>query len=294
MVNALAAGEVLAEFRGHAPADRDRLMQQLGERAVMQESPWICNLIVALNVNHPPFDDARVRRALSLAIDRWGGAEALSRIALVRHVGGVLRPGYDLAATDKELQEMPGFSRDVEASREEAKRLLAEAGAENLSFTFTNRNVAMPYTPVGVFLIDQWRQIGVTVEHEQLETRLYTDKLLSDELQAGLDYACDFMDEPSIQLIKYISADKSTINYTGSMDEKLDQLYEQQARELDQEERYRIIREFEQHLLTEAYQFPTIWWHRIIVHHDTVKNWHITPSHYLNQDLAEVWLDQSQ
>ena len=103
-------------------------------------------------------------------------------------------------------------------------------GAENLSFTFTNRNVAMPYTPVGVFLIDQWRQIGVTVEHEQLETRLYTDKLLSDELQAGLDYACDFMDEPSIQLIKYISADKSTINYTGSMDEKLDQLYEQQAR----------------------------------------------------------------
>ena len=55
----------------------------------------------------------------------------------------------------------------------------------------------MPYTPVGVFLIDQWRQIGVTVEHEQLETRLYTDKLLSDELQAGLDYACDFMDEPT-------------------------------------------------------------------------------------------------
>jgi peptide/nickel transport system substrate-binding protein len=294
MVNALAASEVLAEFRGHAPADRDRLMQQLGERAVMQESPWTCNLIVALNVNHPPFDDARVRRALSLAIDRWGGAEALSRIALVRHVGGVLRPGYDLAASDEELEKMPGFSRDIEAAREEAKRLLAEAGAENLSFTFTNRNVAMPYTPVGVFLIDQWRQIGVTVEHEQLETRLYTEKLLSDELQAGLDYACDFMDEPSIQLIKYISADKSTINYTGSMDEKLDQLYEQQARELDQEERYRIIREFEQHLLTEAYQFPTIWWHRIIVHHDTVKNWHITPSHYLNQDLAEVWLDQSQ
>ena len=117
---------------------------------------------------------------------------------------------------------------------------------------------------------------------------------MSDELQAGLDYACDFMDEPNIQLIKYISADKSTINYTGSKDEKLDQLYEQQARELDQEKRYRIIREFEKHLLTEAYQFPTIWWHRIIVHHDTLKNWHITPSHYLNQDLAEVWLDQSQ
>ncbi len=72
---------------------------------------------------------------------------------------------------------MPGFSRDVEGLARGAKRLLAEAGDQNLYFTFTNRNVAMPYTPVGVFLIDQWRQIGVTVEHEQLETRLYTEKL---------------------------------------------------------------------------------------------------------------------
>ena len=176
MVNALAAGEVLAEFRGHAPADRDRLMQQLGERAVMQESPWTCSLIVALNVNHPPFDDARVRRALSLAIDRWGGAEALSRIALVRHVGGVLRPGYDLAATDEGARADAGLLARHRGLARGGKRLLAEAGAENLSFTFTNRNVAMPYTPVGVFLIDQWRQIGVTVQHEQLETRLYTEQ----------------------------------------------------------------------------------------------------------------------
>jgi len=290
MVNALSAGEVLAEFRGHSPADADRIMQQLGDKGVRQESPWTCLLSVALNVQKPPFDDIRVRQALSLAIDRWGGAEALSRIALVRHVGGILRPGYEYAATDEELEALPGFGRDVEANRAEARRLLEEAGYPDLSFTFTNHNVPMPYTPVGVFLIDQWRQIGVTVEHEQLETRLYTDKLLGNELEAGLDFACDFMDEPSIQLIKYISADKSAINYTGSIDETLDRLYEEQSRELDPAKRRELIREFEKHLLTQAYQFPTIWWHRIIVHHDKLKNWHITPSHYLNVDLADVWL----
>ena len=290
MVNALSAGEVLAEFRGHSPADADRIMQQLGDKGVRQESPWTCLLSVALNVQKPPFDDIRVRQALSLAIDRWGGAEALSRIALVRHVGGILRPGYEYAATDEELEALPGFGRDVEANRAEARRLLEEAGYPDLSFTFTNRNVPMPYTPVGVFLIDQWRQIGVTVEHEQLETRLYTDKLLGNELEAGLDFACDFMDEPSIQLIKYISADTSAINYTGSIDETLDRLYEEQSRELDPAKRRELIREFEKHLLTQAYQFPTIWWHRIIVHHDKLKNWHITPSHYLNVDLADVWL----
>src|SRR5690606_25759843 len=290
MVNALSAGEVMAEFRGHSPADAARAMEALGDKGVQVESPWTCSLIVTLNVDHEPLRDARVRRALSLAVDRWGGAEALSRIALVREVGGVLRPGYDYAATTEELEALPGFGRDVEANRAEARRLLEEAGYPDLSFTFTNRNVPMPYTPVGVFLIDQWRQIGVTVGHGQLETRLYTDKLLGTELEAGLDFACDFMDEPSIQLIKYISADKSAINYTGSIDETLDRLYEEQSRELDPAKRRELIREFEKHLLTQAYQFPTIWWHRIIVHHDKLKNWHITPSHYLNVDLADVWL----
>lgn len=292
MVNALAAGEVLAEFRGHSPADRDRLVDQIGDSAVVQESPWACSLIVALNTEKPPFDDVRVRQALSLAIDRYTGAEALSRIALVRHVGGLLRPGYDLAASDAEMEEWLGFSRDIEASREKARSLLAEAGQENLSFTFTNRNVAMPYTPVGVFLIDQWSQIGVTAEHEQLETRLYGAKLRGEELEVGLDYHCDFMDEPNLQLIKYISSEASPINYSGYDNPKMDELFEQQARELDTEKRKSLIREMEAIAMEDAYNIPTIWWHRIIVHHDQLKNWHITPSHYLNQDLSEVWLEQ--
>ena len=91
MVNALAAGEVLAEFRGHSPADRDRIVKTLGDKAVVQETPWVCSLVVTFNTKKKPFDDVRVRRALSLAIDRWGGAQALSKVALVRHVGGLLQ-----------------------------------------------------------------------------------------------------------------------------------------------------------------------------------------------------------
>src|SRR5262249_43922358 len=135
MVNALAAGEVLAEFRGHSPADRDRLGKALGPNAVGAEAPWGCSLGVTVNTKKKRFDDARVRQALSLAIDRWGGAQALSKIALVRHVGGILRPGYDLAASEKELLTYPGFGRDINASRTEAKKLLAAAGVPNLTFT---------------------------------------------------------------------------------------------------------------------------------------------------------------
>lgn len=291
-VNALQAGEVLAEFRGHSPADRARLVKALGDKVVVHESPWICNLVVSFNTEKKPFNDARVRRALSLAVDRWGGAKALSRIAIVREVGGILRPGYQLAANAKELEQYPGFGRNIKKARVEAAKLLADAGVKNLKFKFLNRNVPMPYTPVGVYLIDQWRQIGVTAEHEQPETRAYIANLRSGNYEVGLDFNCDAVDDPNLQLAKYISAKRSPINYGRYQDAKLDQLYDAQKRELDQKKRYAILREFERHALTQAYTFPTIWWHRIIVNWKQLKGWHMSPSHYLNQDLQDVWLDQ--
>jgi peptide/nickel transport system substrate-binding protein len=294
MVNALAAGEVLTEFRGHSPADRDRLLKTLGDRATVQETPWVCSLVVTFNTKKKPFDDARVRKALNLAIDRWGGAQALSKVALVRHVGGLLRPGYEFAASEKELVTYPGFSKDIAKSRAEARQLLKAAGVPNLSFAFTNRNVAMPYTPVGVFLIDQWRQIGVNVKHEQLETRLYLAAQQRDKptYEAALDFNCDFMDEPNLQLQKYLSHDRSPINYAQQTDRVLDELFDKQSGELDRKKRYAILREFEKRALEQAYTIPTIWWHRIIVQHKVMKGWNITPSHYVGQDLADVWLDQ--
>ena len=291
-VNALQAGEVLAEFRGHSPADQAKLVSAVGDKVNVHESPWICSLVVTFNAEKKPFDDARVRRALSLAIDRWQGAQALSKIALVRHVGGLLRPGFDLATSPADLVKLPGYGKDINKARAEAKKLLAEAGVKDLKFKFLNRNVPMPYTPVGVFVIDQWRQIGVIAEHEQPETKAYIGNLRSGNYEVGLDFNCDAVDDPNLQLLKYISADKSSINYGRYNDRKLDDLYEKQKRELDPKKRVALLRDFEKHALTEAYTFPTIWWHRIIVNWKQLKGWHMSPSHYLNQDLQDVWLDQ--
>ena len=250
--------------------------------------------MITFNTKKKPFDDQRVRKALSLAIDRWAGAQALQKIALVRHVGGILRPGYEYAMPEAELAKMPGFAKDINASRAEAKKLLADAGQSNLSFTFTNRNIAMPYVPVGVFLIDQWRQIGVNVKHEQLETRLYLAAQQRDNptFDAALDFNCDFMDEPNLQLQKYLSHDRSAINYAQQTDRVLDDLFDKQSGELDKKKRIALLREFEKRALEQAYTIPDIWWHRIIVHHKQLKGWHITPSHYVGQDLADVWLDR--
>lgn len=290
-VNALQAGEVLVEFRGHSPADRDKLKKALGDKILVHESPWICSLVVTFNTQKKPFDDARVRRALTLAIDRWQGAEALSKIALVRHVGGLLRPGYELATPPAELTGLPGYGKDIAKARAEAKKLLADAGVKNLKFKFLNRNVPMPYTPVGVFVIDQWRQIGVTAEHDQPETKAYIANLRGGNYEVGLDFNCDAVDDPNLQLAKYLSADRSPINYGRFNDRKLDGLYDKQKGELDPAKRKAILREFEKYALEQAYTFPTVWWHRVIVHWKQLKGWHMSPSHYLNQDLQDVWLD---
>jgi peptide/nickel transport system substrate-binding protein len=50
---------------------------------------------------------------------------------------------------------------------------------------------------------------------------------------------------------------------------------------------------FEKRVLDEeAHSFVTLWWNRIIPHRSYVKGWKVSPSHYLNQDLANVWLDK--
>jgi peptide/nickel transport system substrate-binding protein len=36
----------------------------------------------------------------------------------------------------------------------------------------------------------------------------------------------------------------------------------------------------------------TPWWSRIIPMRSYVKGWKISPSHYINQDLANIWLDK--
>ena len=97
-------------------------------------------LLVAIHHEKKPFDDKRVRRALTLALDRYEGSKALSRITLVKDVAGIQVPGTPYATPPTELEKLAGYGRDINRSRTEAKRLLKEAGVpEGFAFTFKNR-----------------------------------------------------------------------------------------------------------------------------------------------------------
>jgi peptide/nickel transport system substrate-binding protein len=291
LINALQGGQVLADFRSITPANKERLVQAMGDRIRIVESPWITPLMITFNTARKPFDDPRVRRALSLAVDRWAGAELLSRQTFMRYVGGYLRPGYELAAREEDLVKMPGFSRDIAASRAEARRLLHEAGAEQLSFKLASRAITNLFTPGGVFLIDQWRQIGVNAELQDLAEPAYNEAQATGGFEVMLAGEGDAVDEPDFQLIRYISADIAPANRARYIDRTLDQLYDRQ-RLLPEDERYQAVRQFEARMLDEAYIVPLLWWHRIVALSPKVKGWHMGPSHLISQDLETVWLER--
>lgn len=293
-VAAVRSGQALIEFRGFSPAARDDIVKALGNKAVVQESPWTCNLTVTINNEKKPFNDPRVRRALTLAIDRQGASKALAGISLMKHVGGLFRPGSEFATPPAELAKLTGFGKNIDAARKEARRLLKEAGVpDGFSFTLKNRNVKEPYEVTGVYVIDQWRQIGLNVTHMPQEGGPYFSDFRQGNFETGIDFACDFMDEPDLQLQKFLSSDKSPINYARYKDSVLDDLYQKQGRATNKGERLKLLRQFEKRVLDEqAYQFHVLWWQRIIPHWAKVKGWKITPNHYVNQDLRDVWLSE--
>ncbi len=290
-VAAIRGARALIEFRGFSPKARDDLVAALGPKLTVQESPWDCILLVAINHERKPFDDTRVRRALTLALDRYEASKVLAQIAIVKEVAGVQVPGTPFATPPEELAKLAGYWRDINASRAEARRLLKAAGAEGLSFTFKNRGIREPYEPLGIWLIDQWSKVGLTVQQEVIEPAAYFKVLRGGEHEVAMDFQCGYIVDPDLDLYKFISVDKNPANYGRYIDRGLDALYEKQSRAVDPEERKRDIREFEKRLLDEeAHYLMTLQWHRIIPHHARVKGWKISPSHYLNQQLDTVWL----
>src|SRR2546427_227980 len=115
-VSAVRGERAHIQFRGFSPAERDSLVAALGPKLTVQESPWNCVILVALNHERKPFDDKRVRRALTLALDRYQGAQALSKIAIVKEPAGVQVPGMPFATGPAELEKLAGYGRDI-ASR---------------------------------------------------------------------------------------------------------------------------------------------------------------------------------
>jgi peptide/nickel transport system substrate-binding protein len=270
---------------------RDELLNALGDKITVQTSDWNCGSFVEPNHKKKPFDDVRVRRALTLAIDRWHGAPQLAKIANVHTVGGIVFPGSPLAADKEELQDVAGFSLDIEKSRAEARRLLKEAGAEGLTFELLNRNIDQPYKYNGTWVIDEWSKIGLQVTQRVVPTGPWFEAMRQGNFDVVLNGNCQSVVNPLLDVQRYLP--NYAANYGQFHDPQEIALYDKMLRETDLTKQRMLMRDFEKYVLdTQTHEIFLLWWNRIVPYRSYVKGWQISPSHYLNQDLATIWLDK--
>jgi peptide/nickel transport system substrate-binding protein len=290
-LDAIRADRAATEFRGYPPSAIDELKRDLGNKIVIQKSDWNCTLGAWINHKRKPFDDVRVRRALTLAIDRWGSAPALSQISLMHTVGSLTFPASPLAPSKAQLEQIAGFWPDIEKSRAEARRLLKEAGQENLTFELVNRNVDQPYKYLGTWLIDQWTKIGLHVTQRVVPTGPWFAALRSGDFAVSTGGSCHGIVNPLIDIQPWLPRSVSSANYGYYEDPKELAIYDKMLHETDLAKQRTLMYQFNKDVLgDQAHYIHTFWWQRIVPLRSYVHGWKIGPSHYSNQDLGTIWL----
>jgi peptide/nickel transport system substrate-binding protein len=291
-LDAIRADRAATEFRGYPPSAMNQLKAELDGQINILESDWNCGSQLLFNHQKKPFDDARVRRALTLAIDRWGSAPALSKIANVRTVGSIVFPGSPLAPTEQELHQIAGFWPDIEKSRAEARRLLKEAGQDNLSFELMNRNVDQPYKYVGTWVVDQWSKIGVHATQHVVPTGPWFAAQRSGDYSVNVGANCHSVVNPVIDVQPFLPSSVYKAQYGYFEDPKEVELYDKVLHETDPAKQHADMLRFVKHVMdTEAHEAWLLWWYRRVPLRSYVHGWKISPSHYINQDLSTIWLD---
>jgi ABC-type transport system substrate-binding protein len=170
-VAALRAGEVDLAINAGLSSDA---LEGLGGDVRVVTAPGGGVQFVALNTERPPLGDPRVRRALSLAIDR-DEIVATYLGGRARVAAGPLPPGHWAAVQ----LEPPDHDPDL------AARLIDEAGARGTRLEL----MALPGATdqaIAAILAESWRRVGVETTVVPVEAAVFFERLTYGEFGAAL------------------------------------------------------------------------------------------------------------
>ena len=193
-----------------------------------------------------PWHDERVRRAASLAIDRNGTNDALT-LGYSKITGNAIVPdGYEFF-----WQPPP---RAIEYDPDKAKQLLADAGYSN-GFDAGDYNCDSSYANIGEAVVDNLAAVGIRAKLRPIERaafiKEYNEKKYKNIIQAGPGAFGNAATRIEAQLVK-----GGTFSYGSYPD--IDDLYRQQAGELDRAKREAILHKIQQ-IMTERVIYAPIW-----------------------------------
>ncbi|WP_067841975.1 glutathione ABC transporter substrate-binding protein [Amphibacillus sediminis] len=263
-----------------SPSDVSRV--EAADGMFVNIQPSVSLSYIGFNVQKEPFDDVRVRQAISMAIDKDGIINGIYDGYGVPAIGPLAPTvfGYD--------DSVSGLEYDVE----KAKELLAEAGyADGFSTTiWTNDN--RERMDAAIYVQAELEKIGVDVEIEVLEWGAYLENTAAGEhdmFVLGWSTVTGDADYGMFALF-HSSMFGEPGNRSFLANDKLDDLLTQARQTSDSDERLDLYRQAQEVLVDEA---PMLYLHHqeyLLAIRDEVKGFWQHPTQILM--LKDVWLDQ--
>ena len=245
-----------------------------------------------VNFKRAPFNDPRVRRAISLALDRRAYVRG-PRQGGVTPGGAMLPAPYGVwGLPPAELTKLPGMG-DPAKQKAEAKKLLAEAGFgpnNPLSVSVATRAVAM-YVDVASWMVDQLKQVGIEATLEQIETGVWHPKMTRRDYQVALNLTGIGPDDPDANLFENYKCG-SPRNYSDYCSVEIDKLIDEQSETVDVKKRLALVHEIDKRLQLDGARPILGWINAYVVMWPYVKNLFPHQSIYNYSRMQEVWLDK--
>jgi peptide/nickel transport system substrate-binding protein len=269
----------------------EQLKKAIPSMVVVQVSQSI-NDNLLMNFKRPPFTDARVRRALSQAIDRRAYVQAVRQGGASVGASMLPRPWGVWGLGTEELAGLPG-SGDPAKQKTDARQLLAEAGfgpGKPLRMTVSTRAIAQ-YIDMATFVIDQIKQIGVETTLEQVESAVWFAKLTRGEYELGANLTGVSVDDPDSNFYENYYCG-SPRNYSQYCNPDVDKMIDEQSQTLDQVKRRRLVAEIQKRLELDGARPILGWTNDYYAMWPYVKNLVPHQSVYNYGRFQEVWLDR--
>jgi oligopeptide transport system substrate-binding protein len=212
------------------------------------ESPSLDVFYVGFNAQQAPFDNVKVRQALSMAVDK----DSLANVVLAKLVvpaKGVLPPG------------MPGYSAGLNGlpfDPTQAKKLLDEAGGPDVLKDATLLASGQGAAPSQVLdaIVAMWQDnLGVTITVEQEEFGTFLRDIDSSSFKMfSLGWVADYPDPQNFLDIKFYST--SGNNETKYSSAQVDKLLDQARTETNEQTRNQLYQQAEQLVVNDAPWIP--------------------------------------
>lgn len=240
-----------------------------------------------MNAARAPFDDIRVRKAIAYAVNHDEAVKVL--MDGDGQVGGHLIPGPWSISPD-ELAQQPGYGKDLEANRTEAKRLLAEAGyPDGFESTLTARKGAGTHEARALLLADQFAKIGIKVTLKIQESAEYFETMKSRNFDIATNVISALTSDPDFMIGAFHTSD-GALNYSGIRSDEVDALFLAQSEETDQVKRAELSRQLE--LATIALYGTVVLYFKgkFVATSNRLQNYVMHPEPDNNRRYQNVWL----